>query len=109
MNEWYRMKTSVDNKHSSMESSVDTSCEMTDPYNIFSDNLSPIRAPIMPRKLDFSSSNDDEDSRSASPPPISQSPPYKRVRALRYVYQLSAFTFIIIIDKTPRYIKIKYI
>lgn len=83
MSEWYRMKTGFNNKHNSSELSVETSCEMSESFNIFSDNLSPIPASIVPRKLDFSSIDDDDGIRDASPAPVSHSPPYKRVRALR--------------------------
>ncbi|XP_028157981.1 wee1-like protein kinase [Ostrinia furnacalis] len=83
MTEWYRMRNGFNNKHNSSELSVESSCEMSDSYNMFSDNLSPIPASIMPRKLDFSSLDDDDGIRDASPAPPSFSPPYKRVRALR--------------------------
>ncbi|CAH2056062.1 unnamed protein product, partial [Iphiclides podalirius] len=56
---------------------------MSESFNIFSDNLSPIPASIVPRKLDFSSLDDDDVLRDASTAPVSHSPPYKRVRALR--------------------------
>lgn len=82
MSEWYRMKNGF-KTHDSTELSVETSSEMSDSYNIFSDNLSPIPALIVPRKLDFSSLDDDECIRDASTPPTSLSPPYKRVRALK--------------------------
>ncbi|CAK1592833.1 unnamed protein product [Parnassius mnemosyne] len=83
MSEWYRMKNGFNNKHNSSELSVETSCEMSESFNIFSDNLSPIPGSIVPRKLDFSSMDDDDGIRDASPAPVSHSPPYKRVRALR--------------------------
>ncbi|KAJ8707801.1 hypothetical protein PYW07_011478 [Mythimna separata] len=83
MTEWYRMKTGFNNKHDSSELSAETSCEMSDSFNIFSDNLSPIPSSIVPRKLDFSSMDDDDGVRDPLPPPVSLSPPYKRVRALR--------------------------
>lgn len=84
MTEWYRMKNGFNNKHNSSELSVESSSEMSgDSYNMFSDNLSPIPASILPRKLDFSSLDDDDGIRNASPAPVSFSPPYKRVRALR--------------------------
>lgn len=83
MTEWYRMKTGLNNKHNSSELSVETSCDMSDPFNIFSDNLSPIPASIVPRKLDFSNLDDDDGIRDESQAPVSHSPPYKRVRALR--------------------------
>ncbi|KAJ8706390.1 hypothetical protein PYW08_011016 [Mythimna loreyi] len=83
MTEWYRMKTGFINKHDSSELSAETSCEMSDSFNMFSDNLSPIPSSIVPRKLDFSSMDDDDGLRDALPPPVSLSPPYKRVRALR--------------------------
>lgn len=82
MSEWYRMKNGF-KTHDSTELSVETSGEMSDSYNIFSDNLSPIPALILPRKLDFSSMDDDDCIRDASTPPTSLSPPYKRVRALK--------------------------
>lgn len=82
MSEWYRMKNGF-NKHNSSELSVETSSEMSDSYNIFSDNLSPIPASIVPRKLDFSGIDDDECIRDGSTAPTSLSPPYKRVRALK--------------------------
>ncbi|KAL0852213.1 hypothetical protein ABMA28_000432 [Loxostege sticticalis] len=84
MTEWYRMKNGFNNKHNSSELSVESSSEISgDSYNMFSDNLSPIPASILPRKLDFSSLDDDDGIRNASPAPVSFSPPYKRVRALR--------------------------
>ncbi|XP_052749006.1 wee1-like protein kinase isoform X1 [Galleria mellonella] len=83
MSEWYRMKNGFNNKHNSSELSVETSCDMSDTFHLFSDNLSPIPASIVPRKLDFSTLNDDDGIRDASPAPASLSPPYKRVRALR--------------------------
>lgn len=85
MTEWYRMKTGFINNHDSPELSAETSCEMSDSFNIFSDNLSPIPSSIVPRKLDFGSMDDDDGMRDALPPPVSHSPPYKRVGALRYV------------------------
>lgn len=76
------------NHCNSSELSVETSsCGVTDHFNIFSDNLSPIPA-VVPRKLDFSSFDNDDGMRDASPAPVSLSPPYKRVRALRYVNSL---------------------
>lgn len=84
MSEWYRMKNGFNNNHNSSEMSVETSCEMSDSFNIFSDNLSPIPASIVPRKLDFSGLDDDECLE--NPPTISVSsfsPPYKRVKALK--------------------------
>ncbi|KAM3955418.1 wee1-like protein kinase [Aphomia sociella] len=84
MSEWYRMKNGFNNRHNSSELSVETSCDnMSDSFHIFSDNLSPIPASIVPRKLDFNSLHDDDGIRDASPAPASLSPPYKRVRALR--------------------------
>ncbi|XP_072948640.1 wee1-like protein kinase [Epargyreus clarus] len=83
MSEWYRMKSGFNNKHNSSELSVETSCDMSDSFNIFSDNLSPIPASIVPRKLDFTSLDDDDCIRDAAPAPVSLSPPYKRVRALK--------------------------
>lgn len=79
------MKTGFINRHDSSDLSAETSCEMSDSFNIFTDNLSPIPASIVPRKLDFTSLDDDDGIRDASPAPASHSPPYKRVRALRYV------------------------
>nr|XP_026483598.1 uncharacterized protein LOC113391753 [Vanessa tameamea] len=83
MSEWYRMKNGFNNKHNSSELSVETSCDMSDSFNIFSDNLSPIPASIVPRKLDFSSMDDDEGMRDPTSAPASLSPPYKRVKALK--------------------------
>ncbi|CAH2101668.1 unnamed protein product [Euphydryas editha] len=85
MSEWYRMKNGFNNKHNSSEMSVETSSEMSDSFNIFSDNLSPIAVPIVPRKLDFSSLDDFESSLlgDSSTVPASASPPYKRVKALK--------------------------
>ncbi|XP_053621818.1 wee1-like protein kinase [Plodia interpunctella] len=83
MSEWYRMKNGFNSRHNSSELSVETSCDMSESFNIFSDNLSPIPASIVPRKLDFSSLDDDDGLRNASPAPASMSPPYKRVRGLR--------------------------
>ncbi|KAL4712144.1 hypothetical protein ACJJTC_011005 [Scirpophaga incertulas] len=83
MSEWYRMKNGYNNKHNSSELSVETSCEMSESFNMFSDNLSPIPASIVPRKLDFSTFDDDDVLRDTVPAPVSFSPPYKRVRALR--------------------------
>lgn len=77
------MRSSFENKHNSSELSVETSCEMSDPFHIFTGNLSPIPASMVPRKLDFSSVDDDDGLRDAAPAPASQSPPYRRVRALR--------------------------
>ncbi|CAG9134337.1 unnamed protein product [Plutella xylostella] len=83
MTEWYRSKPNYANKHNSSELSVETSgCEMSDSFNIFSENLSPIPA-IVPRKLDFTHIDDDDGIRDASPAPVPISPPYKRVRALK--------------------------
>jgi hypothetical protein len=83
MSEWYRMKNGYNNKFNSSELSVETSCEMSESFNMFSDNLSPIPASIVPRKLDFTSLDDDDGIRDASTAPVTFSPPYKRVRALR--------------------------
>nr|XP_032525859.1 uncharacterized protein LOC116776710 [Danaus plexippus plexippus] len=83
MSEWYRMKNGFNSKLNSSEISVETSCDISDSFNIFSDNLSPIPAAIVPRKLDFSSVDDDECIRNTSPTTASLSPPYKRVRALK--------------------------
>lgn len=83
MSEWYRMKNGFNNNHNSSEMSVETSCEMSDSFNIFSDNLSPIPASIVPRKLDFSSLDDDECLGNVPTVPVSLSPPYKRVKALK--------------------------
>lgn len=77
------MKNGFNSRHNSSELSVETSCDVSDPFNIFSDNLSPIPASIVPRKLDFSSMDDDDAIKNASTAPASMSPPYKRVRALR--------------------------
>lgn len=77
------MKNGFNNKHNSSELSVETSCDMSDSFNMFSENLSPIPASIVPRKLDFSSMDDEEAVKGASTAPASLSPPYKRVRALR--------------------------
>ncbi|KAJ0183004.1 hypothetical protein K1T71_000980 [Dendrolimus kikuchii] len=82
MTECYRMKDGFNNKDDWAELTVETSCEMSDSYNIFSDDLSPIPASIVPRKLDFTL-DDDDGIRDATPPPASHSPPYKRVRDLR--------------------------
>ncbi|CAH0689118.1 unnamed protein product [Chilo suppressalis] len=82
MSEWYRMKNGFNSRHNSSELSVETSSEMSESFNMFSDNLSPIPASILPRKLDFSSLDDEDGIRNASPAPTF-SPPYKRVRALR--------------------------
>ncbi|XP_073965291.1 wee1-like protein kinase [Choristoneura fumiferana] len=76
MTEWYRMNTGQNNKLNSTELSE----EMSDSFNAFSENLSPI-PPVFPRKLDFSYP-DDED-KTDSPAPSSMSPPYRKVRALR--------------------------
>ncbi|CAB3233594.1 unnamed protein product [Arctia plantaginis] len=83
MTEWYRMKTGFISKNDSSELSAETSCEMSDSFNAFSDNLSPIPPSIVPRKLDFTNMDDDDHLKDASQPPVSHSPPYKRVRALR--------------------------
>ncbi|XP_068621811.1 wee1-like protein kinase [Battus philenor] len=85
MSQWDRIENSYNKKHDSSELSVETSCEMSESYNMFSDYLSPIPPSIVPRKLDFGNLDDDEDEgiRNASPAPVSLSPPYKRVRALR--------------------------
>lgn len=85
MTEWYRMKTGFNSKNDSSELSAETSCEMSDSFNAFSDNLSPIPPSMVPRKLDFTNMDDDEELKDGSQPPVSLSPPYKRVRALRYV------------------------
>lgn len=77
------MKNGYNNDHNSSELSVETSCDVSDPFNIFSDNLSPIPASIVPRKLDFRALDDDDGIRDASATPDPHSPPYKRVRALR--------------------------
>lgn len=95
------MKTGFINKHDSSELSAETSCEMSDSFNIFSDNLSPIPSSIVPRKLDFSSLDDDDGMKDALPTPVSHSPPYKRVRALRYVKSSNSSIFH---RKLPRYI-----
>ncbi|CAK1546514.1 unnamed protein product [Leptosia nina] len=79
MSDWYRMKTGYN--HS--ELSVETSSEMSDSFNTFSSNLSPIPpTTIVPRKLDFNNVDDDDGGRKVSTPPMSFSPPYKRVGAL---------------------------
>ncbi|CAF4957315.1 unnamed protein product [Pieris macdunnoughi] len=79
MSESYRMKTGYN--HS--ELSVETSSDMSDSFNMFSSNLSPIPPTLlMPRKLDFNSLDDDDCGRKASTAPMSFSPPYKRVGAL---------------------------
>ncbi|XP_063372196.1 wee1-like protein kinase [Cydia amplana] len=75
MTEWYRMNTGL-TKHNSTELSE----EMSDSFNTFSENLSPI-PPVFPRKLDFSYPDDEE--KVGSPAPSSMSPPYRKVRALR--------------------------
>lgn len=77
------MKNGYNNKHNSSELSVESSCDVLDPFNIFSDNLSPIPVSIVPRKLDFTTSDDDDGLRDSSLAPDPHSPPYKRVRALR--------------------------
>lgn len=77
------MENGYNNKHNSSELSVETSCDTSDPFNIFSGNLSPIPASIVPRKLDFSNVDDEDAMKDASTAPASLSPPYKRVRALR--------------------------
>lgn len=81
------MKNGYNNKHNSSELSVETSCDVSDQFNLFSDDLSPIPASIVPRKLDFTALDDDDGIRDAgspgSPVPDPLSPPYKRVRALR--------------------------
>lgn len=78
------MKNGYNPKHNSSELSVETSCgDTSDSFNIFTDNLSPIPASIMPRKLDFTSLDDEDGLGDATPAPASHSPPYKRVRALR--------------------------
>lgn len=82
MTECYRMKNGFNNKDDWAELTVETSCEMSDSYNIFTDDLSPIPASIVPRKLDFTL-DDDDVVRVVTPPPVSLSPPYKRVRDLR--------------------------
>ncbi|GBP76116.1 Wee1-like protein kinase [Eumeta japonica] len=61
---------------------VDSEVQDMDCFN-FSHNLSPIAGPILPRKLDFNSLDDEEMCGSPSPVPAAMSPPYKRVRALR--------------------------
>ncbi|KAJ2943271.1 hypothetical protein O0L34_g12076 [Tuta absoluta] len=83
MAETYRMKDGYNHKHNSSELSVETSCDTSDPFNMFSDNLSPIPASIVPRKLDFTNVDDEDPMKDASMAPMSLSPPYKRVRALR--------------------------
>ncbi|XP_063545574.1 wee1-like protein kinase [Cydia strobilella] len=75
MTEWYRMNTGL-TKHNSTELSE----EMSDSFNTFTENLSPI-PPVFPRKLDFSYPDDEE--KVGSPAPSSMSPPYRKVRALR--------------------------
>ncbi|XP_013136408.1 PREDICTED: wee1-like protein kinase 2 [Papilio polytes] len=81
MSEWYRMKTGYNNNHNSSELSVETSCEMSDSYNSFSENLSPIPASKVPRRLDFNL--DDDVIRDEPSAPESPNLPYRRVRALR--------------------------
>lgn len=83
MTECYRMKNGYKHNTNSSELSVETSCDMSDSFNIFSDNLSPIPASIVPRKLDFSGFDDEDEMKDACTAPVSISPPYKRVRALR--------------------------
>ncbi|XP_041970519.1 wee1-like protein kinase [Aricia agestis] len=79
MSEWCEMKDEYNNKHNSSELTEETSYEMSD---LFSDNLSPI-ASMVPRKLDFSGLDDDVCTEETSQAPMSLSPPYKRVRALK--------------------------
>lgn len=79
------MKNGYKHCTNSSELSVET-CDLSrslDSFNIFSDNLSPIPSSIMPRKLDFSSFDEEDDMKNACIAPVSMSPPYKRVRALR--------------------------
>lgn len=77
------MKNGYNNNHNSSELSVESACDVSDPFNIFSDNLSPIPVSIVPRKLDFTTFDDDDGIRDTLPVPDPHSPPYKRVRALR--------------------------
>lgn len=77
------MKNGCKHNTNSSELSVETSCDMSDSFNIFSDNLSPIPLTIVPRKLDFSGFEDEDEMKNACMAPVSMSPPYKRVRALR--------------------------
>lgn len=83
MTECYRMKNGYKHNTNSSELSVETSCDMSDSFNIFSDNLSPIPTSIVPRKLDFSGFDDEDELQDGCSGPVSISPPYKRVRALR--------------------------
>lgn len=83
MTECYRMKNGLKHNTNSSELSVETSCDMSDSFNLFADNLSPIPASIVPRKLDFSNFYDEDEIKNAWSAPVSMSPPYKRVRALR--------------------------
>lgn len=92
MTECYRMKNGYKHNTNSSELSVETSCDMSDSFNIFSDNLSPIPASInlnqfsqaiVPRRLYFSGREDEDEMKDACTAPISISPPYKGVRSLR--------------------------
>lgn len=85
------MKNADNHKLDSSELSVETSCDSSDPFNIFSENLSPIPASIVPRKLDFTALDDDGGPRDGSPAPDPHSPPYKRVGALRCVSHILRF------------------
>lgn len=77
------MKNGYKHNTNSSELTVETSCDMSDSFNIFSENLSPIPASMVPRKLDFNSFEDEDEMKNACAAPCSISPPYKRVRALR--------------------------
>lgn len=83
MSEWNRRVVRCDSNDNSTELSIEVSGTEMDPYNLFSDNLSPIPSTIVPRKLDFSGLDDEADMKDAAPAPEPLSPPYKRVRALR--------------------------
>ncbi|XP_052738786.1 SID1 transmembrane family member 1 [Bicyclus anynana] len=77
----YRMKDDIDKNSNTSELSVESSCEVSDSYDMFLNNIS-IPVSIVSRKLDFNNL-DDDDGNGETPRPPTFSPPYKRVRALK--------------------------